>query len=145
MENTNVLALAAVGAPRALEREAREGTAGKFQPEMCGELIKLMAQGWTKTEVATALGVHRQTLRRWVNPQGEYYQPEFAEAMSKGMTACGAWWEGEGRDNLMNRNFNTGLFALMMANMFGWRSASKRKTQIEEEIESIKRELGIAE
>jgi hypothetical protein len=58
-----------------------------------------------------------------------------------------AWWVKKGRDNLMDgKDFNTPLFGLYMANMFGWRSASKKRNEeIEQRLESIKRALGIAE
>ena len=59
----------------------------KYRPEMCAQVIELMSQGQTKTEVGAALGVHPRTFRRWADPQGGYYQPEFAEALSKGMNA----------------------------------------------------------
>ena len=51
----------------------------------------MMSQGKSKTFVGAALGVHLRTFRRWTDPQGEYYQPEFAEALSKGMNASLAW------------------------------------------------------
>jgi hypothetical protein len=119
----------------------------KYSPDMCGQVIELMSQGQTKTEVGAALGVHPQTFRRWADPQGKYYQPEFAEAMKRAKTASFAWWVKKGRDNLMGgKDFNTPLFGLYMANMFGWRSASKKRNEeIEEGLEDIKRALGIAE
>lgn len=47
---------------------------------------------------------------------------------------------------MKNRHFNTALFALMMANMHGWRSASKKRNEeIKERLEGIKRALGIPE
>ena len=58
---------------------------------MCGQVIAMMSQGKSKTEVGAALGVHPKTFRRWADPQGEYYQPEFAEALSRGMNASLAW------------------------------------------------------
>jgi hypothetical protein len=45
----------------------------KSSPDMCGQVIAMMSQGKSKTEVGAA--------------QGEYYQPEFADALSRGMHA----------------------------------------------------------
>jgi hypothetical protein len=50
--------------------------------------------------------VDPQTFRRWADPRGKYYKPEFADALSKGMNASLAWWCKLGRSNLKNRHFN---------------------------------------
>jgi hypothetical protein len=118
----------------------------KYRPDMRARVIDMMSQGLTKTEAGAVLGVHLQTFRRWSDPRGEYYKPEFAEALDMAKTASLAWWIDKGMDNLNSRDFNTPLYALFMANMHGWRSPSKKRNEeIEERLEALERELGIAE
>jgi DNA-binding XRE family transcriptional regulator len=117
----------------------------KYTPEMCDIVVNLFTQGFTQEEVCSFLGVTPWTMIEWRKKGGDMYHPEFAEAFKLAKVHQKAWWFGEGRKNLTNREFNTNLFKLYMANMFGWDEKEKER-ELEERalrVEKILREHGL--
>lgn len=69
------------------------GAPSKYDPTMCQDLIGLMAEGASKTAVAVGLGICKDTLYQWTNPESEYFKPELSDALKIGMAKAQVWWE----------------------------------------------------
>lgn len=88
----------------------------KFDPAFHPlEYIKLAQQGLSEVEIASRFGVSASTLRGW----GEKFE-DFFTASEIGKACHEAWWLQEGKRNLDNRNYNTGLFKFLTANKIGF-------------------------
>lgn len=96
------------------------GTYSKYHPDMCSTVVELMKEGASIVEVSAELGIHRDTFYEWINEKGDYYQSEFALAVSEGKALSQAWWEKNGRINLENPRFNYTGWYMNMKNRFGW-------------------------
>lgn len=92
------------------------GRPTKYDPAMCDKAIELMSEGCSQCEVAASLGIHWDTLIEWKKSN-----PEFSEAIKKGIKLCEAWWEREARIALRDKDFNATLWYMNMKNRFGWR------------------------
>ena len=94
------------------------GRPTKYKPEMCEQLVGLMADGLSKTAACVELGITTQTLYRW----GEE-KPEFSDAIKKGEEACSHWWECKGRDAVQGEieGFNATAYVWMTKNILNWR------------------------
>lgn len=57
---------------------------------------------------------------RWMKEEEDFW-----ETIKRGRILSEAWWEHEGRTNLLTKNFNVTLWYMNMRNRFGW--ANKRK------------------
>ena len=114
---------------------------------ICNKLIELMAQGWTQDEVCAEVGYSAETFIQWRNPDGKFYEPEFAEAYKKAKTLQKAWWDRYGREHLRDRELNTTMYALFRANLHRWGGgASKDEAyrKLEERARRAEKALGIA-
>ena len=98
------------------------GRPSKYKPEMCTQVIKLMKEGASKTEVAAELGINKDTLYEW-----EKAHTEFSDTIKRGVQLSQAWWEKKGRTNLENKNFNYVGWYMNMKNRFAWKD--KQETQ----------------
>lgn len=97
------------------------GRPSKFRPEMCEIIIEMMREGASKTEVCAKLGISRETMNQWRNPESEYYHESFSDALKEGESLSKAWWLEQGRKNLQNKNFNYVGWYMNMKNRHGWR------------------------
>lgn len=93
----------------------RRGRPSKYDPALGALVLAHMAAGASKTEVAAALGIHRDTLYSWARRH-----PDFADTLKRGETLAAAWWERLGRKNLDNPRFNYPGWLQQMRNRFGW-------------------------
>ena len=94
-----------------------------YKPEYCEQVIELGRQGMSVVEMAADLGVHRETLEEnW--PAAH---PEFSEAFTRAKVLSQAWWERQGRLNLLLApgvgTFNGSVWSRSMAARFprDWR------------------------
>lgn len=90
------------------------------------ELINLYSEGYSDAEVAAEMKI---TVR-------EYYKqiednPVFAKLVEFGRTLSLAWWEGQARKNLTNKQFNTPLWVFNMKNKYGWTERTEVKSEVE--------------
>lgn len=68
-----------------------------YRPEYCEFVVELGKQGYSVVEMAAEIGVHRNTLETlW--PAAN---PEFMEALTHARECSQAWWERQGRVNLV--------------------------------------------
>jgi hypothetical protein len=95
----------------------------KYRPEMDSRVLELMRVGASLYEVAADLGIRARTLWTWER-EGKW--PTLNQALEEGRDASRAWWERQGRLNLENRSWQTGLWVVNMANRFNWHNASQR-------------------
>lgn len=96
------------------------GRPTKYKPEMCEKVVALMQEGASKAEVAAVLDISHETLNEWTKNN-----PEFSDAIKKGVRLSEAWWEKMARENLITMpkgpQFNATLWYMNMKNRFGWR------------------------
>lgn len=73
------------------------GRPSKYRPEYCDRVIELGKEGCSVVEMAADIGVARNTLEtEWPSAH-----PDFLEAMTQARQLSQAWWERQGRVNLM--------------------------------------------
>lgn len=99
------------------------GRPSKYNPEYCDRVIEMGEQGYSVVEMAAELRVDRSTLEgEWVSAH-----EEFSQAFKLSRMLSQAWWEKQGRMNLMipqgGGNFKEGLWSRNMAARFpaDWR------------------------
>lgn len=85
--------------------------------------IALAKDGLSDIEIAAHFGISAQKMRSWAD-QFESFQM----AYELGNTLYQAWWQGEGKQNLDNSRYNTGLFKFMTMNLLGWSDKSESKS-----------------
>ncbi len=100
----------------------------KYDPKMCGQVIELMRDGASLSEVALELGICRDTLYEW-----KKVSEEFSDTIKRGTELSEAWWLREGRINLENPKFSATLWYMNMKNRHGWRD--KNELQVSKAIQ----------
>lgn len=90
-------------------------------------LCALYAVGAADVEIATRLGITMKAFRAM-----EQENAQFANFVEKGRTLAMAWWVEQARTQLFNREFNTALFKINMANRFGWADKVEQADKNEE-------------
>ena len=73
------------------------GRPSKYRPEYCETVLELGAQGCSVVEMAAEIGVARNTLETEWPAQHEDFLQAFAQARQLSQ----AWWEKQGRVNLV--------------------------------------------
>jgi hypothetical protein len=99
------------------------GRPTKYRPEYCERVLGLGREGLSVVEMAAELEIHRETLEE--NWPAEF--PEFSEAFTRAKELSQAWWEAQGRKNLLlppgAGTFNGSVWSRSMAARFprDWR------------------------
>ena len=103
---------------------AKMGRPTKYDPSMKAIVIELMGQGASKTEVAAKLGISKDTLWAWCDPEKPTFSQEFSDSIKEGEILSEAWWEQQGRENLVEHfqgpKLNATLWFMNMRNRFKW-------------------------
>lgn len=96
-------------------RKKPVGRPTKYDPEMCEKLLIMGRQGYSITEMAAKLCVHRDTLYEWAK-----VHIEFSDTLLVAMTHSEAWWEhlAHVAIKLPTSAFNTGLWSKIMSARF---------------------------
>lgn len=94
-----------------------------YKPEYCALVKELGAQGYSVVEMAAEIGVARGTLEaNWPSAN-----PAFLEAFTQARQLSQAWWERQGRENVIvapgKGTFNASMWSRSMAARFpeDWR------------------------
>jgi hypothetical protein len=101
------------------------GRPSVYSKAMLPKILALMKSGASKVEVAVELGISRDTFYRW-----EKEHVEFSDTIKEGAWISQAWWEKQGRENLMNKGFNNTLWYMNMKNRFGWTDSPRPDDEI---------------
>lgn len=85
------------------------------QKDWAKKIVELYTAGASDVEVAAACNVTIQ----------EYYRqladnPAFNKLVEFGRTLSQAFWESQARKNVLNKGFNTSLWAFYMKNKYAW-------------------------
>ena len=91
------------------------------------ELIELYSEGYSDAEVAAEMKITIREYHQQINENAV-----FAKLVEYGRTLSLAWWEGQARKNINNKQFNTPLWVFTMKNKYGW--ADKVETTNNTEI-----------
>lgn len=86
------------------------------------EYVRLAMDGKSEVEIAREFGVGVRTMRNWA---AKFKM--FAQAYEMGSDFHEAWWVAEGKANLKNRSYNTGLFKFLTGNKLGWSEKHESK------------------
>lgn len=103
------------------------GRPTSYDPAYCERVIELGREGYSVMEMAAEVGVHRETLEE--NWPRDY--PEFSEAFTQARQLSQAWWERQGRVNLLLApgagTFNGSVWSRSMAARFpkDWREKTE--------------------
>lgn len=95
------------------------GRPTKYDPSYCDRVVEFGEEGMSVVEMASELGVSRNTLETtWT-----LAHPEFLEAMGIARDRSQAWWEKQGRIHLTADKFQASLYSRSMAARFprDWR------------------------
>ena len=100
------------------------GRPTKYLPEMCDKVVAWGKLGKSKTWMAGALGISRDTFNRW-----EHENEAFSDAITRAMALSQMWWEDAGQDALTNREFQSSVWSRSMGARFPdeWRESSKQE------------------
>jgi len=105
------------------------GRPTKLTPEMQDRarlvVDNIMSQGGSALEVAYELGISRETLYDW-----KKNNQEFSDTITKGMMSREIWFEKQARNNVNNKEYNTGLFGLYAMNSVGWSRRDKVTNEV---------------
>ena len=96
---------------------AKRGRKTLYKEHYKDDLVDLMRQGKSATQVAAAWGISRQTLHTWLKDK-----EDLKEAYQTAKTAGEAFWEDVGNAAVFGqiKGFNTKVFEMNMRNRFGW-------------------------
>ncbi len=96
-----------------------------YKPEYCERVIEMGALGYSVVEMAAELNVARATIEaEWCSAQ-----PAFLEAFTQAKQKSQAWWERQGRENVIMEpgkgTFNASMWSRSMAARFprDWRES----------------------
>lgn len=79
------------------------------------DLMAMYREGYSDAEVAAAMNISMRQFNGMLTDN-----PTFSKLVEFGRTLSLAWWEGQARKNVGNKNFNYSVWALTMKNKYGW-------------------------
>lgn len=100
-----------------------------YDPAMCETVIELGKQGKSKTYMAGALGINKDTLYAW-----EKQHPEFSDALTRAMIFSQQWWEDAGQSGLYLDKFNAAVYNKQMSVRFPDDHREVTKSEIKADI-----------
>lgn len=113
----------------------------KYRDTMPAEIIKLMSEGKSRVQVASAWGICKDTLGLWANDPNK---PEFVLAYKIAKTACEAYHEEVGQKGAkgLYPKFNYPAWAKGMGARFkdDWAETSTQKIELKNELKSMSNE-----
>lgn len=117
----------------------------KYKQEFNQIALDLMEQGASIVEVCAELGISRETLYDWINPESDRFEPIFSDTIKLGKQKCQAWWEKKGREHLIeetetdiktgsskSKRLNTTAWIFNMKNRFKdeWSDTHKQEVEV---------------
>lgn len=106
------------------------------------QIVALYEQGYSDAEVAAEM---RITIKEYYKRIGD--DKTFAKLIEFGRTLSQAFWEGQARKNLSNKQFNTPLWAFYMKNKYAWADKTEAVTMNENvntDLDSLRTKVNAA-
>lgn len=98
----------------------------KYDPSYCDSVVELGKVGRSPAQIATALGICRNTLDSW---KREY--PPFCEALTRARTEAQSFWEEELRRQVFEKSQDVNTPALKLLLQARFREDYTEQTKIE--------------
>jgi hypothetical protein len=83
-------------AKKPIEEHGQAGQPTKYRPEFCDLIKQVGEQGGWMCEMAEVCDVHRNTFDNWCA-----VYPEFLDALTRAKQLSQAWFEKQGRENML--------------------------------------------
>lgn len=99
------------------------GRPSEYKEEFNQIALDLMKEGASIVEVCAEIGINRDTLYDWINPESDRFNQKFSDTIKLGKQLCQAWWEKKGRDYLIEEsemNIKTGASKSKKLNTTAW-------------------------
>ena len=115
------------------------GRPPKYDPAYCMKVLEWGAQGKSRTWIAAAIGVDRDTIYEWAKQYAE-----FSDAITRAKALEQKWWEDAGQTNLTTTGFAQSAWSRSMAARFpdDWREVNRHEMG-GKDGKSLGEELGI--
>ena len=114
----------------------KQGRPTKYSPAMCKRVIEIMAQGRSRGNAATLMGITEVTFYDWMKNN-----PDFSKAVKIGDQLSLLWWMTMGQINIHNKDFNSTLYMMQMQNRFGWSRKLEGKIDINSYNETVEKKI----
>jgi hypothetical protein len=106
------------------QTHAIEDSNGRYYQSFSELIQNEMSHGASLTEIKAMLRLWNDTYERLLEEE-----PEFKEAIKRGLLCSESWWLKEGRSNLKNREFSYTGWYMNMKNRFGWKDKQELEHQ----------------
>lgn len=99
----------------AKKKTAKIGRPTAYKPQMCQTVVDCGKQGKGPAEMASEIGVSRQTMWNWTKKHQDFF-----DALKRAYDEGLAWWERKGREGSMGQiqGFNSTAYIFQMKNRF---------------------------
>jgi len=115
-------------AKKAVAKAETRGRPTKYDPKMLPKIERLARGGASKSEMAVAIGISRETWYEWAATRSD-----FADAVKRAEALSQAWWEKKGREaTFKSKGFSAISYIFQMKNRFpdDWRDRQQVQAEI---------------
>lgn len=100
------------------------GRPTKYKPEFSNAIIEAGKKGYSAISRCVEISISEPTYYEWINPESEYFKPDFLAAHLEAETYCQDFWERLSLTHVVERKdgpkLNANVYRLNMMNRFGW-------------------------
>lgn len=125
-----------------------------YEKWMDNEAFEILSRGGSIAHVCAAIGLWKEKLNEWINPEHELYAESLAYSIKKGLENSESVWSQIGYDGMTGRikGFNVVAWIFNMKNRFKWQDKHDHEVkqtheyigQTDEQLEAqAKRLLGV--
>lgn len=95
------------------------GRPSKFTESMCDRVIELGKTGAGRAEMASDIGISRETWNDWLDKESPRFNEAFSDAVKVALYESQAWWERKGREATFDsKDFSATSYIFQMKNRF---------------------------
>ena len=91
----------------------KDGQPTLYRPKYDKRVIELGKQGYSVTEMACDINVHKDTIYEW-----RKVHPKFSDSLARAVQESQAWYEKQGRKGLWSKEFNSPTWAKQVSCRF---------------------------